>query len=74
MFDASLRQAASERLRLENELRTAIERGELRLHYQPIVVLETGRVVGFEALLRWQTPGHGLLLPHDFLSTAEETA
>ncbi|MCU0292114.1 MAG: EAL domain-containing protein [Thermoanaerobaculaceae bacterium] len=73
VFDASLRQAASERLRLENELRTAIERGELRLHYQPIVVLATGRVVGLEALLRWQTPSHGLLLPRDFLTTAEET-
>jgi EAL domain-containing protein (putative c-di-GMP-specific phosphodiesterase class I) len=73
MFDASLRQAASERLRLENGLRTAVERGELRLHYQPIVVLENGRIIGFEALLRWQTEDHGLLLPRDFLSTAEET-
>ncbi|HNX51492.1 MAG TPA: diguanylate cyclase, partial [Thermoanaerobaculaceae bacterium] len=73
MFDPSLRLAASERLRLENDLRTAIENGQFRLHYQPIVVIETGRIVGLEALLRWQTPSHGLLLPREFLSTAEET-
>ncbi len=61
------------RLRLESELRHAGERGELRVQYQPIVELEGGRVVGLEALLRWQHPQRGLLMPDDFLPLAEET-
>lgn len=73
VFEPSLRQAASERLRLESELRVAVERSQFRLHYQPIVALKNGRVVGFEALVRWQTEDRGLLLPLEFLAAAEET-
>ena len=73
LFDPSLRAAANERSRLENELKTAVERGHFRVYYQPIVVIESGRIVGLEALLRWQTDTRGLLLPADFLTAAEET-
>ena len=58
--------------RLENELRRGLGQGELRVMYQPIMALEEGRVAGFEALLRWQHPEHGLLEPGTFLDVAEE--
>lgn len=73
VFDASLRQAASHRLRIEHGLRSALEHGQLRLHYQPIVRLASGQIVGFEALVRWVTQDDTMLLPQDFLPTAEET-
>lgn len=73
LFDPSLRAAASARSRLEDELRTAVEQGQFRLYYQPIVVIESGHIVGLEALLRWQTDTRGLLLPANFLAAAEET-
>jgi diguanylate cyclase (GGDEF)-like protein len=73
LFDPSLRAAASARSRLEDELRTAVEQGHFRLYYQPIVVIDSGHIVGLEALLRWQTDTRGLLLPADFLAAAEET-
>jgi diguanylate cyclase (GGDEF)-like protein len=57
----------------EGELAAAVAREELRLHYLPIVSCSTGRVAGFEALLRWQHPQYGLLLPGDFLAEAEDT-
>ena len=60
-------------LQLENSLRWAVERQELRIHYQPIVLLKTGRITGFEALVRWQHPQRGLVLPEEFISVAEET-
>jgi diguanylate cyclase (GGDEF)-like protein len=72
VFDAAMHQGALERLRLETELRHAIERQEFRLWYQPIVSLTTRRVVGFEALVRWQHPERGLLEPGAFLQVAEE--
>jgi diguanylate cyclase (GGDEF)-like protein len=56
---------------IENQLRNAIERGELRLHYQPIIDLKHARLQGFEALLRWQHPERGLCQPLDFLPAAE---
>jgi diguanylate cyclase (GGDEF)-like protein/PAS domain S-box-containing protein len=61
------------RLALIGELRAAIERGELRLAYQPQVNLKTGRVCGVEALVRWQHPEHGLILPDEFIPGAERT-
>jgi EAL domain-containing protein (putative c-di-GMP-specific phosphodiesterase class I) len=62
-----------DRLRLETDLRRAVERGELRLYYQPIVELATDRTAGLEALLRWQHPERGLLAPAAFMRVAEET-
>ena len=73
LFDQVMRARAVERLQLENELRRAIGRDELRLRYQPIVSLETGAILGVEALVRWQHPRRGLILPDDFIPTAEES-
>jgi diguanylate cyclase (GGDEF)-like protein/PAS domain S-box-containing protein len=73
VFDGRLHLRATERLELENDLRHALERGELRLHYQPDVDLRTGRVQGVEALVRWQHPRRGLLLPGSFIWLAEES-
>ncbi len=64
---------AAKRLQLEQDLRRALDRGELCLHYQPIISLETGEVHSFEALIRWQHPKRGLILPSHFLWRAEET-
>jgi diguanylate cyclase (GGDEF)-like protein/PAS domain S-box-containing protein len=73
LFDASMHAQAVELLRLETDLRRALEREELVLHYQPIVDLASGNPVAFEALLRWQHPDRGLLAPADFIRAAEET-
>ena len=72
-YTPEMRAATSGRAAYESELRDAIKRGEFRLHYQPLVVVSTGEIVGFEALLRWQHPERGLLPPLDFLPIAEET-
>ncbi len=73
VFDDSMHADAMAVLRLESELRRAMERQEFRLFYQPIVALETNVVTSFEALLRWEHPERGLLFPKDFISVAEET-
>ena len=73
VFDATMHERAVERLQLETDLRRAIEREEFRLQYQPIVSLRDHRVIGFEALIRWQHPERGLLSPAAFLALAEET-
>jgi diguanylate cyclase (GGDEF)-like protein len=73
VFDGDMRAHAVARLRVEHELHAALDGGELRLHYQPIVSLESGRIVEFEALLRWQHPERGMLEPADFLDVAIES-
>ena len=73
VFDASMRSEAAERLSLESELRRAIERREFELHYQPILDIGEGRLVGFEALLRWRHPNRGVVPPQEFLPVLEET-
>ena len=73
IFDEPARAAALARVHTEHLLRGAAERGELRLHYQPVIELATGKVVGAEALVRWQHPERGLLGPVHFVDTAEET-
>jgi len=62
-----------ERLTLENDLRRAIENGELELHYQPTVDVDSGKITGMEALLRWRHPEKGLIMPMEFIPLAEET-
>ncbi|QLE55832.1 EAL domain-containing protein [Nostoc sp. TCL26-01] len=72
IFDTQMHTQALNRLHLENDLRRAIKSQEFVLHYQPIVALDTGNLVGFEALIRWQHPTQGLKLPGEFISVAEE--
>jgi diguanylate cyclase (GGDEF)-like protein len=72
-YDAELDDAAAVRQMLRTDLGTAAERGELVLDYQPMVDLRTGRLVGAEALVRWQHPTRGLLPPSEFIEAAEET-
>jgi diguanylate cyclase (GGDEF)-like protein/PAS domain S-box-containing protein len=72
VFHDGMRTQVVTTLELENALRRGIDRGELVMHYQPIVSLTTGRVEGFEALVRWNHPKRGLLLPGEFIPLAEE--
>jgi predicted signal transduction protein with EAL and GGDEF domain len=73
LFDIGMRDQVIARLQLETDLRWALGRGELVLHYQPIVALADQTVTGLEALVRWHHPDRGLLLPAEFLALAEET-
>jgi diguanylate cyclase (GGDEF)-like protein/PAS domain S-box-containing protein len=73
IFDREMRARTVERLAIENDLRRALDRDELRLHYQPIVSLRDRSIVSVEALLRWEHPERGLLGPAEFIPVAEET-
>ena len=73
VFQPAMHHQVVERLQLENDLRQAVVRDELLAHYQPLVDLQDGRVSGFEALVRWQHPTRGLMMPGGFIPTAEES-
>ena len=73
LFDHVMRVRAVERLRMENELRRAIEGGQLRVWYQPLVHLDDQRIHSLEALVRWEHPVRGVVLPEEFIPVAEET-
>ncbi len=73
LFDAAMRARAARRLETERELRHALDRDELELHYQPVIALGSGEIVGLEALVRWNHPGRGLLDPGEFVSIAEDS-
>ena len=72
IFDTAMHASAIKRLRLETDLRKALDQDELRVYYQPIVSLQTGKITGFEALTRWQR-GDTLISPAEFMSVADET-
>jgi diguanylate cyclase (GGDEF)-like protein len=73
VFDDVLRVALESQLEVQDDLRRALDSGELRVHYQPIVDTRAGRIIGFEALVRWQHPTRGLLSAADFIGVAEES-
>ena len=73
VYEAHMHAAVVDRLELENDLRTAIERNELFMLYQPVVALDSGEIQGFEALMRWKHPRRGTLAPSMFVPIAEET-
>ncbi|MDH3680875.1 MAG: EAL domain-containing protein, partial [Acidimicrobiia bacterium] len=73
LFDAGLRKRSVARHELEQALHSAINGGQLVLHYQPVCEVRTGRMIGAEALVRWDRPGHGLLGPADFIDVAEDS-
>ena len=73
IFNRAMHELVSSRLQLETELRQAIGREEFRIYYQPIINLQSGKIKGFESLVRWQHPTRGMVSPLDFISIAEET-
>ncbi|MDQ1910093.1 EAL domain-containing protein [Paenibacillus sp. GD4] len=73
VFNSDMKSVSLKRLTLENELRKAFAREELMLHYQPQMEISTGRIVGFEALVRWRHPERGMIPPMDFIPFAEES-
>jgi diguanylate cyclase (GGDEF)-like protein/PAS domain S-box-containing protein len=73
IFDQTMHKHATQQLQIETEMRRAIALGEFCLHYQPILRLKNGDLIGFEALLRWNHPERGIILPKEFISVAEET-
>jgi diguanylate cyclase (GGDEF)-like protein/PAS domain S-box-containing protein len=73
IFDNEMRKQAVARMTLETDLRIALEKGDLEVHYQPKVNLDTGHVTGFEALVRWNHPRRGMTPPSDIIPVAEET-
>jgi diguanylate cyclase (GGDEF)-like protein/PAS domain S-box-containing protein len=73
VYEPGMQESMVERLTLAADLQRAVERGEFVVHYQPEIELSTGRIVGVEALVRWQHPERGLLPPEEFIGLAEET-
>ncbi|SPQ00409.1 conserved hypothetical protein [Candidatus Sulfobium mesophilum] len=73
LFDAEMHAETARMIRLETELRRAVERNEFILYYQPIIKMEGNEIIGFEALVRWQHPERGLILPPDFMEAAEDS-
>lgn len=73
VFDPAMHQEAIQLLQLETDLRKAINQQEFQVYYQPIVALNTGKLAGFEALVRWNHPHRGFISPLDFIPIAEET-
>jgi len=73
LYDEAMDLASRERREIESDLREALSRGQLRLHYQPVMDLDSGEVAGYEALLRWYHPKRGVVTPAEFLDVAEET-
>ena len=73
VFDTEMHDTARSIMQMENDLRRAVDRKEIKNHYQPIVSLLTGEIIGFEALVRWYHPDRGLISPGEFIPLAEET-
>jgi diguanylate cyclase (GGDEF)-like protein len=73
VFDEEMRYSTMKTMTLENDLRRAVERKEFILHYQPVINLTSGKVSGFEALVRWNHPSEGMIYPEIFIKSAEET-
>ena len=73
VFDEAMREQAMSRMEIETELRKAIRAGELTIHYQPELSLKENRVIGYEALVRWNHPERGMLPPSEFIPVAEES-
>jgi len=73
LFDSTMHTSAVELIRLEGELKRAVERKEWLIHYQPIISLESGKLIGAEALVRWSHPQRGILSPNKFMDVAEDT-
>lgn len=73
IFDEAMHAQATSYLQMENCLRRIVEKNECVLHYQPVLISDANKIVGFEALLRWESPERGLVFPHEFISVAEET-
>jgi diguanylate cyclase (GGDEF)-like protein len=73
IFDAAMRAQAKTALWLETDLRKALDNGEFVIHYQPIVSVDSNRIYGFEALVRWHHPSRGMIFPLEFIAVAEET-
>lgn len=73
IYQPQMKPRSAERLIMDTDLRTALNRQEIELHYQPIIRLQDGSIAGFEALMRWRHPSRGLLSPVEFISVAEET-
>jgi len=73
LYDRTMHEAAMQRLTLETDLRRALQNNEFVVHYQPIVALDSREIAGFEALVRWEKPGCGLVHPGEFIQVAEDT-